>query len=198
MLIRYIALSFLLFSAGVQASDIAYPKNEKNPRIEIKTNQGSITIEVFADKAPQSANYFLANVLSGYYSNTTFHRVSKDFIIQGGAYTAELNKKADKPNLTLERTTALKNRRGTLAVARKLSDANSGNTEFFINLVENPQLDYQSDKSPANQGFVVFAQVIDGMNVVDKIRKVQTTQKTGLGAAPNNPIIIQSMTRIAN
>jgi cyclophilin family peptidyl-prolyl cis-trans isomerase len=198
MLIRYIALSFLLFSAGVQASDIAYPKNEKNPRIEIKTNQGSITIEVFADKAPQSANYFLANVLSGYYSNTTFHRVSKDFIIQGGAYTAELNKKADKPNLTLERTTALKNRRGTLAVARKLSDANSGNTEFFINLVENPQLDYQSDKSPANQGFVVFAQVIDGMNVVDKIRKVQTTQKTGLGAVPNNPIIIQSMTRIAN
>jgi peptidyl-prolyl cis-trans isomerase B (cyclophilin B) len=198
MLIRYIALGFLLFSAGVQASDIAYPKNEKNPRIEIKTNQGNITIEVFADKAPQSANYFLANVLSGYYSNTTFHRVSKDFIIQGGAYTAELNKKADKPNLALERTTALKNRRGTLAVARKLSDANSGNTEFFINLVENPQLDYQSDKSPANQGFVVFAQVIDGMQVVDKIRKVQTTQKTGLGAVPNNPIIIQSMIRIAN
>jgi peptidyl-prolyl cis-trans isomerase A (cyclophilin A) len=197
MIIRCIAFLLLLLSTPLHAADIAYAKNEKNPRVEVQTNVGNFVVEIFVDRAPQSANYFLNNVASDYYRDTTFHRVSKDFVIQGGAYTASLAKKAEKPKLALEKT-KLKNRRGTLAIARKPNDINSGNAEFFINVVDNPQLDYQTDKAAANQGFSVFAQVVEGIDVIDKIRKVPTTQKTGLGAVPNSSIIIQSMKRLDN
>jgi peptidyl-prolyl cis-trans isomerase A (cyclophilin A) len=197
MIIRCITLLFLWMSAPLLAADLAYAKNEKNPRVEIQTSEGKFVVEVFVDQAPQSANYFLSNVASDYYRDTTFHRVAKDFIIQGGVYTANLTKKAEKSNFGLEKT-KLKNRRGTLAVARKLNDVNSGNTEFFINVVDNPQLDYQTEKAAANQGFAVFAQVVQGIDVIDRIRKVPTTPKTGFGAVPNSSVIIQSMKRLNN
>jgi cyclophilin family peptidyl-prolyl cis-trans isomerase len=197
MNIRCLALLLLWMSTPLFAADIAYPKNEKNPRVEIKTNVGNIVVEVFVDRAPQSANYFLSNVISDFYRDSTFHRVAKDFIIQGGVYNTNLAKKAEKPSVSLEKT-MLKNRRGTLAIARKLNDINSGNAEFFINVVDNPQLDYQTDKAPENQGFAVFAQVVQGIDVVDKIRKLPTTEKPGFGSVPNNPIIIHSIKRIDN
>jgi peptidyl-prolyl cis-trans isomerase A (cyclophilin A) len=195
---RIVLLGLILFCASAQAADIAYPKNDKNPQVEIQTSLGKIVIEVFADKSPQSANYFLANVQSDYYSNTIFHRVSKDFIVQGGVYTANFSKKSEKQGLGFEKSSTAKNRRGTLAVARRLNDLNSGNTEFFINVTENPQLNFQTDKTAPDHGFIVFAQIIEGMGVLDKMRKAATTQKAGLGPVPNTPIVIQSMKRIAN
>ena len=154
-------------------------------------------MELFADKAPATVNNFLAYVQSGYYNNTIIHRIAKDFIIQGGAYDANLNKKPQRNALSRETTKGLKNLRGTIAAARKLSDPNSATSEFFINLVDNPQLDFQSGVSPLNQGFVVFGQIIDGIEVIDKIRKAETTNKPGFPGLPTAPVLIRSITRIA-
>ena len=195
--ICFFCLALLAFPGFAQ--DLALPtgNNAKNPKIAIDTDHGKIVLELFADKAPATVNNFLAYVQSGYYNNTIIHRIATDFIIQGGAYDANLNKKPQRNALSRETTKGLKNLRGTIAAARKLSDPNSATSEFFINLVDNPQLDFQSDSSPLNQGFVVFGQIIDGIEVIDKIRKAETTNKLGFPGLPTDPVLVRSITRIA-
>lgn len=193
--ISFICLA-LLATPGF-SQDLALPSNTKNPKVQIETSYGKIVLELFADKAPATVNNFLGYVQSGHYNNTIIHRVSKDFIIQGGAYTAELKKKPQNDTIALETVASLKNRRGTIAAARKLSDANSASSEFFIIVVENPQLDFQSKSSPLNQGFAVFGQIVEGIEVVDKIRKVATTNKTGFPGLPTTPVTIRSISRIS-
>ena len=179
------------------SQDLALPDNSKNPKIQIVTSHGNIVLELFADKAPTTVNNFLAYVQSGHYNNTIIHRVSTDFVIQGGAYDAKLEKKPQRKPIALETVESLKNRRGTIAAARKLSDANSATSEFFINLVDNPQLDFQSKNSPLNQGFAVFGQIIDGIEVIDKIRKVSITNKPGFPGLPETTVKILSITRVS-
>lgn len=186
----------LLASPGF-SQELALPNNSKNPKVQIETTQGKIVLELFADKAPATVNNFLAYVQSGHYNNTIIHRVSKDFVIQAGAYDASLVKKPQRKPIALETVESLKNRRGTIAAARKLSDANSATSEFFINLVDNPQLDFQSKNSPLNQGFAVFGQIVDGMDVMDKIRKVSTTNKPGFPGMPVATIKIISISRVS-
>ena len=180
------------------SQDLALPNsnNAKNPKVEIDTSHGKIVLELFSDKAPATVNNFLAYVQSGHYNNTIIHRVAKDFIIQGGAYNANLSKKPQRNAIAREVSAALKNRRGTLAAARKLSETNSATSEFFINLVDNPQLDFQSNISPLHQGFAVFGQIIDGIEVIDKIRKVSTTDKPGFPGLPKKPVIIRSISQV--
>jgi len=186
----------LLASPGF-SQELALPNNSKNPKVQIDTSQGKIVLELFADKAPATVNNFLAYLQSGHYNNTIIHRVSKDFVIQGGAYDANLGKKPQRKPIALETVESLKNRRGTIAAARKLSDANSATSEFFINLVDNPQLDFQSKNSPLNQGFAVFGQIVDGIEVIDKVRKVSTTSKPGFPGLPVPTITILSITRVS-
>ena len=186
----------LLASPGF-SQELALPNNSKNPKVQIETTQGKIVLELFADKAPATVNNFLGYVQSGHYDNTIIHRVSKDFVIQGGAYDANLLKKPQRKPIALETVESLKNRRGTIAAARKLSDANSATSEFFINLVDNPQLDFQSKNSPLNQGFAVFGQIVDGIEVIDKVRKVSTTSKPGFPGLPVPTITILSITRVS-
>lgn len=186
----------LLASPGF-SQELALPNNSKNPKVQIDTSQGKIVLELFADKAPATVNNFLAYVQSGHYNNTIIHRVSKDFVIQGGAYDANLGKKPQNKPIALETVESLKNRRGTIAAARKLSDANSATSEFFINLVDNPQLDFQSKNSPLNQGFAVFGQIVDGIDVIDKIRKVSTTNKPGFQGLPVTAVKILSVSRVS-
>ena len=187
----------LLASPGF-TQDLALPNsnNAKNPKVEINTSHGKIVLELFSDKAPATVNNFLAYVQSGHYNNTIIHRVAKDFIIQGGAYNANLSKKPQRDAIAREISPVLKNRRGTLAAARKLSETNSATSEFFINLVDNPQLDFQSNISPLHQGFAVFGQIIDGIDVIDKIRKVSTTDKPGFPGLPKKPVIIRSISQV--
>lgn len=186
----------LLASPGF-SQELALPNNNKNPKVQIETTQGKIVLELFADKAPATVNNFLVYVQSGHHNNTIIHRVSKDFVIQGGAYDAKLGKKPQRKPIVLETVEILKNRRGTISAARKISDANSATSEFFINLVDNPQLDFQSKNSPLNQGFAVFGQVVQGMEVIDKIRKAATSNKPGFPQLPVTPVTILSITRVS-
>lgn len=198
MFARICFFCLVLLASPVSSQDLALPRssNSENPKVKIDTSQGVIVLELFADKAPGTVNNFLGYVQSGYYNNTIIHRVLKDFVIQGGAYRPDLKKKAQRKAIALESVPALKNRRGTIAAARKLSDANSASSEFFINVVDNPQLDFQSKISPLNQGFAVFGQVIEGIEVIDNIRKVKTTNKPGFPGLPTTPVLIRSVSRI--
>jgi peptidyl-prolyl cis-trans isomerase B (cyclophilin B) len=198
MFARICFFCFVLFASPGFSQDLALPGNNKskNPRVEIDTNHGKIVLELFADKAPATVSNFLGYVQSGHYNNTIIHRVAKDFVIQGGAYDAKLAKKPQRGAITLEKTQGTKNRRGTIAAARKWTDSNSATSEFFINLVDNPQLDFQSNISPLNQGFAVFGQIVDGIEVIDKIRKVATVEKPGFPGLPATSVVIRSVNRV--
>jgi cyclophilin family peptidyl-prolyl cis-trans isomerase len=192
-------LWFSSFAATTAAQNLPIPTegHNNNPQVVIDTNYGRVVLELFADKAPTTVNNFLAYVESGHYNNTLIHRVSKDFIIQGGAYDANLSKKAQRNAIAIEVAANLPNHRGTIAAARKLSEANSATSEFFINVVDNPQLDFQSNVSSINQGFAVFGKIIEGMDVIDKIRKVATTTKPGFPGLPISAVVIRSVSRVS-
>ncbi|MGH8109186.1 MAG: peptidylprolyl isomerase [Arenimonas sp.] len=197
MFARISFICLALLAAPGFSQELALPKNTSNPKVRVETSQGKIVLELFADKAPVTVNNFLAYVQSGHYNNTILHRISKDFVIQGGAYDASLRKKPQRGAIALETAPNLKNRRGTISAARKLAEVNSATSEFFINVVDNPQLDYQSKISPLNQGFAVFGQIVEGMDVIDKIRKAATTNKPGFPGLPTTPVVIRSVTRVS-
>jgi len=139
-------------------------------KVLLKTSMGDITLELYPDKAPKSVENFLGYVNSGFYDGTVFHRVISNFMIQGGGFTADLRQKKTRAPIANESKNGLSNLRGTLAMART-ADPNSATAQFFINTVDNPRLDYAGD---ANPGYCVFGKVVAGMDVVDKIRTVQT------------------------
>jgi cyclophilin family peptidyl-prolyl cis-trans isomerase len=159
-------------------------KPEANPVVALDTNYGTITVELFKDKAPISAENFLSYVREGFYDSTTFHRVVRGFVIQAGGLTPNMKEKPAKPPIKNEAANGLSNLRGTLSVART-SEINSGTTHFFINLVDNKRLDHTGNE-PAKYGYAVFGKVIDGMDVVDKIAGV----KVGPNDVPVEPVMI--------
>ncbi len=170
---------------------------QANPRVVMKTSLGTIVIELYPDKAPISVENFLKYVDSGFYNGTIFHRVISNFMIQGGGFTADREQKATRPPIKNESTNGLKNVRGTIAMAR-MSDPNSATAQFFINVQDNPGLDY-----PSYGGYAVFGKVVEGMDVVDKIKAVPTgtarfMTTNGPGAfedVPKTPVLIESVTR---
>ena len=139
----------------------------------IHTNMGAMTIELFADKAPKSVANFLEYAQAGHYNGTIFHRVIDGFMIQGGGYTADLQLKPMRPAIENEAKNGLSNLRGTLAMART-SEPHSAQSQFFINVVDNPRLDFVSEQSGYTWGYAVFAKVTDGLDVVDRIRSLET------------------------
>jgi peptidyl-prolyl cis-trans isomerase B (cyclophilin B) len=146
-----------------------------NPIVLMKTNKGDIKIELYADKAPVSVKNFLEYVNNGHYNGTIFHRVIDGFMIQGGGFTKDMKQKGTLPAIANEADNGLKNDRGTLAMART-SDINSATAQFFINVKDNDFLNFRS-KKPSEYGYAVFGKVIDGMNVVDAIKGVKTSNK---------------------
>jgi len=158
------------------------------PKVLIKTSLGDITLELYPDKAPKSVENFLAYVKSGFYDGTIFHRVIAGFMIQGGGFTADLRQKKTRAPIAIESKNGLSNLRGTLAMARTM-DPNSATAQFFINTVDNPRLDYAGD---ANPGYAVFGKVVSGMDVVEKIRAVETgAQGPFVSDVPKTPIVIE-------
>ncbi|MBE9549686.1 MAG: peptidylprolyl isomerase [Proteobacteria bacterium] len=174
-----IALLLLLTSSSALAA--------KNPKVLMQTSKGDITIELNAELAPISTKNFLDYVNTGFYADTIFHRVISHFMIQGGGFTAELNQKTPREPIKNEAANGLKNLRGTIAMART-NNPNSATSQFFINVQDNRSL----DKSPINDGYAVFGKVIDGMNVVDDIRFVETGYSKGMGDVPGETITIIS------
>lgn len=144
-----------------------------NPQVKMHTSKGDVVIELYPDQAPVTVENFLRYVNDGAYDGTIFHRVIKGFMNQGGGFTPELQKRNSKyPAIKNEADNGLKNRRGTIAMART-SDPDSATNQFFINTVDNDFLDFKS-RSPQGWGYTVFGKVIDGMDVMDSIARVKT------------------------
>lgn len=165
-----------------------------NPQVHVTTNMGDFDIEVFADRAPLTAANFLRYVREGFYSNVLIHRVVPNFVIQGGGYDATTqNLKPTHEPIFNESGNGLQNKRGMVGLARSVQP-HSGNSQFYVNLVDNPDL----DPVPTRWGYAVFGRVIDGMDVIDRIAETATGAVGPFKQdAPLKPVIIQSMTIVA-
>jgi peptidyl-prolyl cis-trans isomerase A (cyclophilin A) len=159
--------------------------------VRLSTTMGDIVVDLNAAKAPKTVANFLGYVKDGHYNGTIFHRVIDGFMIQGGGMDTHLQEKPTRAPIPLESHNGLSNRRGTIAMART-GDPDSATAQFFINVVDNPNLD--ADRSPDHNGYAVFGQVIKGMDVVDKIRRVPTHSVGPYDDVPVEPIIIKSAT----
>ena len=187
----------LLIVLLMLATGLAYATDqEKRPKVRIVTNMGDIEAVLYADKAPETVKNFLRYVDEGFYNGTVFHRVISSFMIQGGGFDTNLQKKPTHEPIRNEAGNGLKNKRGTLAMARTMAP-HSATAQFFINVVDNPFLNYKSPKNGRTYGYAVFGKVTKGMDVVDKIRYVET----GPGGpfpkdVPQQPVIIEKIERI--
>lgn len=159
------------------------------PVVVLETNQGTIMLLLNESKAPKTVANFLRYVDSHYYDGMIFHRVIKNFMIQGGGCDVNLLAKPAGPPITNEADNGLENKRGTIAMART-SDPQSATSQFFINLKDNHFLDYRSS-TPQGWGYAVFGRVISGMNVVDHIATMQTESRGGMQDVPVQPVIIK-------
>jgi peptidyl-prolyl cis-trans isomerase A (cyclophilin A) len=168
----------------------------QNPRVEFKTTMGSFTLELYPDKAPKTVENFLQYASSGFYKGTIFHRVIDGFMIQGGGMDPDMKQKTTRGPIENEAGMAskggLKNELGTIAMART-SVPNSATAQFFINVKDNGFLDYR-DPSPQGIGYAVFGRVIEGMNTVLRISRVDTTTVAGNQNVPQRAIVIESVT----
>ena len=159
-----------------------------NPLVELKTNQGDIVVEVFADKAPKSADNFIQYVKDGFYNRTVFHRVIDGFMIQGGGFDADMKQKSTRAPIENEARNGLRNEVGTLAMART-ADPHSASSQFFINLVANTALDYPSRDG---WGYAVFGKVVKGLEVVESIAKQPTANRGFHQNVPVEAVIVNS------
>lgn len=181
-------------SQAVEQTSKALEKEDatlENPTILMKTSMGSITIELFRDKAPLTVENILGYVEDKYYDGTIFHRVIPGFMIQGGGFTDELVQKTAKAPIQNEANNGLSNTRGTIAMAR-MNQPHTASCQFFINVADNLFLDYFDENK---WGYCVFGEVVEGMDVVDKIKDVKTGRKEPLPSdVPLETILIESVT----
>jgi len=178
------------FVALVSASAAAQDKTTA-PRVLLATSAGDIVLQLDPEKAPKSVANFLEYVKSGHYDGTVFHRVMDGFMIQGGGFTPDMAQKPTRAPIPLESRNGLKNERGTVAMART-SVPDSATSQFFINVVDNSsRLDYPK---PDGNGYAVFGKVVAGMDVVDRIRTVETGNVGGHQNVPVKPVLIRSAT----
>ena len=164
----------------------------KNPMVLISTSLGDIKAEIYEDKAPISVKNFLDYVNAKFYDGTIFHRVIPNFMIQGGGFDKDMNRKQTKAQIKNEAGNGWKNTTGTLAMART-NVVDSAMSQFFINAKDNAFLDHKDD-TPAGFGYAVFGKVVSGMDVVKKIEAVKTADKAGNQDVPVEPVIIKSVT----
>ncbi|MEC7120479.1 MAG: peptidylprolyl isomerase [Pseudomonadota bacterium] len=159
------------------------------PRVALTTNMGDIVIELNSEKAPLSSANFIEYVNSGHYDGTIFHRVIDNFMIQGGGFDQNMQQRPTRASIQNEADNGLKNNRGTIAMART-SAPHSGSSQFFINVQNNDFLNH-TQPTPQGWGYAVFGQVVQGMDVVDKIKTVQTSTISGHQNVPTQPIVIE-------
>nr|WP_220338249.1 peptidylprolyl isomerase [Wenzhouxiangella sediminis] len=166
------------------------PEATENPTVILHTNLGAITVELFEKEAPESTANFLRYARDGHYDGTIFHRVIDNFMIQGGGFDSDFNQKSTREPIENEADNGLENKRGTLAMART-NDPHSATAQFFINVTDNDFLNHRGKMSGQTWGYAVFGRVVDGMDVVDEIRSVETTSKGMHRDVPVEPVIIE-------
>lgn len=176
-----LAFSFFLILSGNAFAQPVYA--------EITTNKGNITLELYPDKAPETVKNFMRYVNDAFYDGTVFHRVIKDFMIQGGGFNAVMMKKDTHEPVKNEAKNGLKNLKGSIAMART-SAPHSATAQFFINHKDNAFLDYPGQDG---WGYCVFGKVIEGMDVVNAIAATATTTKNQMGNVPSETVLIESI-----
>lgn len=157
--------------------------------ITLHTNMGDITLELDFENTPKTAENFANYVKEGHYNGTIFHRVMDKFMIQGGGFDAQMQQKSTHDPMQNEANKAQPNKRGTIAMART-SDPHSASAQFFINVVDNDFLNF-TNESMNGWGYCVFGRVVDGMDIVDKIKQVATTTRMGHQNVPVENIVIE-------
>lgn len=173
------AVSLPLAASHVSAADVV-----------LHTNHGPIGIELFQEQAPQSVNNFLTYAEEGHYDGTLFHRVIDGFMVQGGGFDQNLQQKPTRASIPNEADNGLRNERGTLAMART-GDPHSATSQFFINVNDNRFLDHQGTHSSQAWGYAVFGRVVEGMDVVDAIKRVPTGSRGPFQDVPREAVIIE-------
>ncbi len=166
-------------------------KQAQNPVVIMETSEGTVRIELLQEKAPLTVKNFLTYVDEGFYNGTIFHRVIDNFMIQGGGFTPDMKQKQPHEPIKNEASGELKNERGTIAMART-GVIDSATSQFFINVKDNEFLNHR-DESQGGFGYAVFGKVIEGMDVVDKIKAVKTTTVGPFQNVPEKPVIIESI-----
>lgn len=173
------SLSFIIHAEG----------DNTLPQVKLETSHGDIIIELNQEKAPNTVANYIEYVENGFYDGTIFHRVIENFMIQGGGFTEDFVQKSPNDAIHNEADNGLSNVKGAIAMART-GDPHSATAQFFINTVDNAFLDFKSDQQDATWGYAVFGEVIEGMDVVDAIRVVTTSNKNGHGDVPNENVVI--------
>ena len=158
--------------------------------VKLQTNFGAITLDLDAEKAPETVANFLQYVEDGFYNGTIFHRVIDGFMIQGGGFMPDMVQKATRDTIKNEANNGLKNDAYTIAMARTPSP-HSASSQFFINVSDNSFLNFSAE-TQQGWGYCVFGKVVEGQDVIDKIRKVRTGNKAGHQDVPVEPVIIES------
>ncbi len=169
---RLLAMTALALSLATAPLLTVAANGDAHPRVRMETSEGVIVLELNRDKAPVTVDNFLRYVRDGFYDGTIFHRVIQGFMIQGGGYRSDFKKKATRPPIENEADNGLKNRRGTIAMART-SNPHSASAQFFINVADNAFLDFVSP-SARGWGYAVFGRVVEGMDVVERIQRLPT------------------------
>ncbi|SEQ35002.1 peptidyl-prolyl cis-trans isomerase B (cyclophilin B) [Ectothiorhodospira magna] len=188
-MIRQLALSLTLLSATMGTQVMA---ENTAPRVTIETTKGTIVLELYADKAPETVANFLAYANDGFYDGTIFHRVIPDFMVQGGGFTQDMQQKPTKDPIRNEANNGLSNEVGTVAMART-PNPHSATAQFFINVQHNRFLDFTAE-TPQGWGYAVFGRVVEGMDVVESIVAVPTGSQGMHQDVPREPIV---MTRVS-
>ena len=191
-----LALALLAFGrVALAAAQLDEQKAEEqtNPVVVMKTSMGTVKIELWEKKAPITVKNFLRYTDEKFYDGTIFHRVIPNFMIQGGGFTPDMKQKQTHEQIKNEAKAELKNTRGTIAMART-NQVHSATSQFFVNVVDSAFLDHR-DETARGFGYCVFGQVVEGMDVVDKIRKVKTGNVGPYGDVPTKAVIIESVRR---
>jgi peptidyl-prolyl cis-trans isomerase A (cyclophilin A) len=181
---------FVLSAAAVVPAVVPTGAGAADPRVDVKTSMGSFTLELYPAKAPKSVENFLQYVKAGHYNGTVFHRVIPGFMVQGGGMTADMNQKPTRPPVPIESNNGLKNEKGWVAMART-NDPNSATSQFFVNVNNNEFLNYPGQDG---YGYTVFAKVVAGMDVIDKIVAVPTGNRGMHQNVPTKAVVIESAT----
>ena len=170
-----VALACTCFVVTLLPANLPAQEKAPNPVVVVETTMGNITIELFKDRAPITAENFLSYANSGFYGGTIFHRVVRNFVVQGGGYTPQMRLKPTKPPIKNEARPGMQNLRGTVAAART-NEVDSATSQFYINVDDNSALDHKGLR-PVDFGYAVFGRVIEGMDVVDQISRVKVNKE---------------------
>ena len=187
---KSVLITVLLMVFTIGGGYAAEKSVSATPKVELDTNKGRVVLELYPQLAPKTVKNFIRYVQDGFYAGTIFHRVIPNFMIQGGGFEKDMDRKpTDKP-VDNEADNGLKNTRGTIAMART-SDPHSATSQFFINLVDNDFLNFRQ-KTPQGWGYAVFGKVVAGMDVVDSIAREKTGRRGPYQNVPVEPVIIRS------